>query len=173
MLLNDIFCPLKSLTVDTSWYGEVPIIYRVLHIPSGAGLLPSTVFLYFLGIFTFSIISGVFWSQPEKKVRFVVWISWKTPARLQRAARRIPGLELWLSGATRQGHPFCGWRCWFGPMDGTMADQNGWCTVRTKKITGVFRPAGASKVTSLPPIMPCFFSWKMGVSPILIRLHSS
>ena len=27
----------------TSWYGEYPIIYRVLYIPGGAGFLPSTV----------------------------------------------------------------------------------------------------------------------------------
>ena len=27
----------------TSWYGEHPIIYRVLHIQGGAGFLPSTV----------------------------------------------------------------------------------------------------------------------------------
>ena len=30
----------------TSWYGECPIIYRVLYIPGGAGFLPSTVVTY-------------------------------------------------------------------------------------------------------------------------------
>ena len=29
----------------TSWYGRYPIIYKVLYIPSGAGFLPSTVFI--------------------------------------------------------------------------------------------------------------------------------
>ena len=29
----------------TSWYGRYPIIYKFLYIPSGAGFLPSTVFI--------------------------------------------------------------------------------------------------------------------------------
>ena len=33
----------------TSWYGEYPIIYRVLYIPGGAGFLPSTVCLSMVG----------------------------------------------------------------------------------------------------------------------------
>ena len=88
-------------------------------------------YIFFWAIFSFSIISGVFWSQPKKNSPICRLDHLEfTPSPpycvvLQRAARRIPGLELWLSGATRQGHPFFGRRCWFGPTDGTMADQNG------------------------------------------------